>query len=54
VQGARDKLAIEVEGKLARDVVPGNRLVQLIAMGLEYEEIIKNGGVKRSKHDMQQ
>jgi len=44
VQAARDALVSLIEKKIDQDNLPPNRLVQLLALGMEYEEIIKNGG----------
>lgn len=54
VEESRQTLSKDVQEALTAETIPANRLVQLLKMGLEYEESMKNGGFKvkqSSKHD---
>ena len=47
VQESRDGLAKMMSEQLDQEVVPPNRLVQLLALGLEYEQLKKQGLSKK-------
>jgi WD40 repeat-containing protein SMU1 len=45
-------LAKNLSLNIESDTVPPNRLVQLLALGLEYEQILKNGGRRTQPQPM--